>query len=117
MPMPGPVQLAAMAAKLGKTIDELQEEYGSVQHFLMVSGAIREIWYNSVAEILWISFNKVGGYPKYRFEGVEGSIVAGLVNASSAGNYYHNKIKGKYYTSTIRGPDEDDSRAQTFNLL
>lgn len=113
------LRVAEMAAKAQMTVQQFIEKYGSIQNWLIVSNAISEIWYQGLTETLWINFNKTKAYPKYRFDGVPGDVVAELVNASSPGSVYHSKIKGRYHSSSIRGPEEDGSqvRPQTGNLL
>lgn len=88
-----------------------------IQQFALVSDAIDQIWYDASAEVMWVKFRKVKEYPKYRFEGVPGSVVAGMINSSSAGQYYHQHLSGNYYSTTVNGPDEDETRKLDFNLL
>ena len=68
---------------------------------------------------MWIKFRKVREYPKYRFEDVPMEVVVGKINASSAGQYYHAVVKGKYPSTDINGPGEGDAeiREYMFNLM
>ena len=88
----------------------------AIQNFALGSTAIDTIWYDSETEDLWIKFQKVKEYPKYHFEGVPQSIVVGILNAASAGQYYHANIKGRYQSAEIRGP-ENDGTINIFQLL
>lgn len=102
-----------------EALEQLKDKVpGFVQHFTLASTSISDIWYNSVSQVMWLKFRKVKEYPKYRFEGVPQALVVEMVNATSAGGVYHSKIKGNYYSSSIDGPEGDDSiREQVFNLL
>ena len=81
----------------------------AVQQFPLGSTAIDTIWYDSATEDLWVKFRKVKFYPKYHFAGVPQEVVVELLNASSAGAVYHNRLKGNYYSTEIRGPENDGS--------
>lgn len=88
----------------------------AVQQFPLGSTAINTVWADLETGDLWIKFQKHKPYPKYHFEGVPGGVVAGLLNARSAGNYYHRNIKGKYYSTEITQP-KDDGTLNLFQLL
>ena len=111
------VRATLQAARLAKGIKEQRKKL-TIQNFKLVSGAIDEIWYDSWDEVLWVKFRKVKAYPKYRFDGVPQAVAVGLINAGSAGQYYHSNIKGNYYTTSIEGPGEADKaiRELMFNL-
>ena len=117
--MPIPIVLQVLAAK--KAAKEAAKK-AKIQHFTLGSTAISDVWYHGPNEILWVKFRKVKAYPKYRFEGVPGEVLAELLNARSAGSVYHSKIKGNYHSSSITSPEDDDSLSgqiaeQVFNLL
>lgn len=57
------------------------------------SSAIRNASYDSLTGRLHITFNSGGTYIFYR---VPPAIYHGLLNASSAGQYYHATIRGRY---------------------
>ena len=78
----------------------------AIQQFPLASSAIADIWYDSETKELWIQFAKKRAYPKYHLEGVPQDVVVGLLNDSSAGNYYHSRIKGRYQSQILRGPDD-----------
>ena len=109
VPRAAALRIAEMAAKAGMTVTRFIEKYGNIQHQLLNSTAIKEFWYQGLTNTLWINFNKVKAYPKYRFDDVPGDVVAGFLNARSKGAYYHQNIKGNYYSSSIRGPEQDGS--------
>lgn len=89
----------------------------AIQNFALGSSSIDQIWYDSTSEILWLKFRKVREYPKYRFEGVPQALIVEMLNSTSAGGVYHSKIKGNFYSSSIDGPEEDETRKLMFNLL
>ena len=115
--MPGPQDIIAIK----KAYDEIKDKVRKVviQHFPLGSTAISDVWYNSTSGTMWIKFRKVKAYPKYRFEEVPQSVVVGLVNSISAGSYYHDNIKGNFYTTEIKGPGDDDEELRTslFQLM
>ena len=57
------------------------------------SSAIRNVSYDSQTGRLHITFNSGGTYTFYR---VPPPIYDGLLNASSAGQYYHSYIRGRF---------------------
>lgn len=112
-PAAAAIRLAEMAAKANMTVERFLEKFGSIQYFPMGSTAIREAWYQPITNTLWINFNKVKSYPKYRFDDVPGDVMAGFANARSKGAYYHQNIKGNYYSASIRGPEDESSDIRT----
>ena len=87
----------------------------AVQKFPLGSTAIDTVWYDAETQDLWVKFRKVKFYPKYHFEGVPGEVFASLLNARSAGGFYHSQLKGKYYSTEITQP-EDDGSLNVFQL-
>ncbi len=112
-PASAAIKIAEMAAKAKMTVERFLEKYGSVQHFPLGSTALKEAWYQPLTNTLWLNFNKTKAYPKYRFDDVPGDVVAGMMNARSAGAYYHSNIKGRYHSSSIRGPEDESSDIRT----
>ncbi len=76
----------------------------AIQDRALRSSAIQHILFDNETEELWIVFNKKKVYPTYHFEGVPQEVIVGLLNAASAGRYYHSVIEGRYQSSTLRGP-------------
>ena len=87
----------------------------AVQQFPLGSTAIDTVWYDAATEDMWLKFRKVKEYPKYHFVGVPGDVFVGLLNARSAGEYYHAFIKGNYYSTEITQP-ENDGTLNVFQL-
>ena len=117
---PGTVASAVAAARAIKK----KAEEATVQHFSLGSTAISDLWYKPgvpgfINPVLWVKFRKVKDYPKYRFEDVPMEVVTGMLNSRSAGQYYHDNIKGNFYSTDINGPEEGDAeiRELMFNLL
>lgn len=81
----------------------------AIQQFPLGSTAIDTVWYDAETQSMWIKFQKVKPYPKYYFANVPGEVVAGLINAGSAGGYYHSTIKGNFQSTEITQPEEDGS--------
>jgi hypothetical protein len=78
----------------------------AVQQFPLPSTAIANLWYDAETEEMWIQFNKRRSYPKYHYEGVSGKVFAEMLNAPSAGEYFHRKIKNNFQSTTLRGPGD-----------
>ena len=57
------------------------------------SSAIRDVSYDSLMGRLHITFNSGGTYTFYQ---VPPAICHGLLNATSAGHYYHAYIRGRF---------------------
>lgn len=57
------------------------------------SSAISHADYNAASRQMRLTFRSGG---TYTFCGVPESIYSGLINASSAGQYYHAHIEGRY---------------------
>ncbi len=77
----------------------------AIQDRALNSSAIQHILFDFETHELWIVFNKRKVYPTYHYEGVPAEVIVGLVNASSAGSYFHAYIDGQYPSATLRGPD------------
>lgn len=77
----------------------------AIQDRALNSSAIQHILFDFETEDLWIVFNKRKVYPTYHYEGVPPEVIVGLVNAQSAGSYFHAHIDGNYQSATLRGPD------------
>ena len=76
----------------------------AVQTRALSSSAIQQIYFDFETEELWIVFNKTKIYPTYHYEGVPSSVVVGLMNAGSAGKYFHKHIDGQYESEAFHGP-------------
>ena len=59
----------------------------------VVSSAIRWVDYDWNQSLMQITFHSGG---PYTFYGVPPEIYLGLLNAASAGHYYHTHIRGRY---------------------
>lgn len=81
----------------------------AVQQFPLGSTAIDTLWYDAETESMWIKFRKTKAYPKYYYAGVPASVFAGMLNARSAGGYFHANIDGNYSSTEITQPEEDGS--------
>ncbi len=57
------------------------------------SGMVKTISYDAAEKILTLEFNSGGSYA---YSEVPKEIFDGILNAESAGKYYHAHIKGKY---------------------
>lgn len=77
----------------------------AIQDRALKSSAIQHILFDFETEDLWIVFNKRRVYPTYHYEGVPPEVVIGLLNAGSAGQYFHQHIDGNYQSAVLRGPD------------
>lgn len=76
----------------------------AIQDRALNSSAIQHILFDAETEELWIVFNKRKVYPTYHYEGVPVEHIVGLINAQSAGRYFHQHIDGRYRSATLRGP-------------
>lgn len=56
------------------------------------SSMISDVWYDSLSETLRLSVRS----QRFEFYNVPPTIVVGLANASSPGNYYNTYIRGAY---------------------
>ena len=64
-----------------------------MQTISVSSSGIRSVSYDSESSRLYITFHSGGPYTFYR---VPPEIFHGLINSSSPGSYYHNRIAGRY---------------------
>lgn len=62
------------------------------------SGMIKSIGYDDVEKLLTLEFNSGGSY---QYSDVPKEVFDGLLNAESAGKYFHAIIKGKYDSEKI----------------
>lgn len=76
----------------------------AIQDRALNSSAIQHILFDFETQELWIVFNKKKIYPTYHYEGVPNEVTVGLLNAGSAGRYFHQYIDGRYQSATLRGP-------------
>ncbi len=59
----------------------------------LASSAISDVSYDWASQLLYITFHS--GHT-YTFYGVPAEIYHGLMSAPSAGQYYHNHIRGRF---------------------
>ena len=77
----------------------------AIQDRALNSSAIEHVLFDVAEGDLWIIFNKRKIYPTYHYEGVPPEVIVGLLNAPSAGSYFHQYIDGNYQSAVLRGPD------------
>jgi len=68
-------------------------KHGEIAMVYLNSSAIRRVEYNPVTRRMVIEFTSGHSYP---FCGVPENVYKALIAASSAGQYYHDHIKGHY---------------------
>lgn len=93
MPRPNRFAQSLSGAALGAAFDELQE-----REIPLVSSAIESVKYDSINEILTVSFQD-GSI--YEYAGVDTYTYARLANASSPGTVFNSLIRPSFYGSRV----------------